>query len=74
MGSWKEYKCHLEWTEGHIWVSEKTVVTQNVRFFYKYVLLFEGKVIKWEMGIDRIADLTILPTGSTKEMIKNKDI
>jgi hypothetical protein len=55
-------------------MSEKPVVTQNSRFFYKYVLMNEGKMVKWEMGIDRIADLTILPTGNTQVIIKDKDI
>ena len=74
LGAWKEYKCNLVWTEGHIWVSKEPVVTKSSRFFYKYVLLNEGKMVKWEMGIDRIADLTILPTGNTQVIIKDKDV
>lgn len=64
LGLWKEYKCHLVWTEGHIWVSEAPIITKSNKFFYKYVLLDEGKMVKWEMGIDRIADLSILPEKS----------
>ena len=33
------------------------------KFFYKYVLLDGGKMTKWEHGIDRIADLSIMPTS-----------
>ena len=40
------------------------MVTKSNKFFYKYVLLDEGKMVKWEMGIDRIADLSILPEKS----------
>ena len=29
LGSWKEYKCHLTWTEGHIWVSKDPIITKN---------------------------------------------
>jgi hypothetical protein len=31
-------------------------------------------MVKWEMGIDRIADLSILPTGTTEVIIKDKDV
>jgi hypothetical protein len=25
LGSWKEFKCLLKWTEGHFWVTEKPI-------------------------------------------------
>ena len=27
LGNWKEFKCHMKWTEGHIWVTERPLVT-----------------------------------------------
>lgn len=60
LGKWKEYKCHLTWTEGHIWVTKEPLVTKSNKFFYKYALLNEGELVQWEMGIDRIADLSIM--------------
>ena len=65
LGVWKSYKCHLKWTEGHIWVSERPLfVKMNQSIFqYKYALLWEKdlKLLKIERGVDRIADLKILP-------------
>lgn len=61
LGEWKECKAFMKWTEGHIW---KLMVPLNVskRYFkYKYVILAQGKIVKWEAGIDRLADLAILP-------------
>ena len=39
LGAWKTYKCHMTWTEGHIWVLEKPIITSEPYFFYKYVLM-----------------------------------
>jgi|TARA_B110000305_G_C19437601_1_gene639903 hypothetical protein len=27
MGKWKDLKCKLWWTEGHIWVTEDPIIT-----------------------------------------------
>lgn len=61
LGKWKEYKCHLIWTEGHIWRSAKPIVVRESYFEYKYVLLEDEKVVAWEEGVNRIADLDALP-------------
>mmetsp|Transcript_5298 Transcript_5298/g.8930 ORF Transcript_5298/g.8930 Transcript_5298/m.8930 type:complete len:117 (+) Transcript_5298:471-821(+) len=57
----------MKWTEGHIWVSERPLITNNYYFQYKYVLLDEEKtnLIAWERGVDRIADLEILPKATS---------
>ena len=39
LGVWVEYKCHLEWTEGHIWRSVEPILVRESYFEYKYVLL-----------------------------------
>jgi hypothetical protein len=56
----------MRWTEGHIWISEKPLITNNYYFQYKYVLLDKDrtKFLAWERGVDRIADLEILPEFS----------
>ena len=28
LGQWNEYKCHLRWTEGHLWVTDKPILTR----------------------------------------------
>lgn len=63
LGTWKELKCHMTWTEGHIWVIDKPIVTNQPFFSYKYVLMDNDKkdMVKWEAGIDRIAELRLLP-------------
>lgn len=81
LGKWKEYKCHLIWTEGHIWRSAQPIVVRESYFEYKYVLLENDKVVAWEEGVNRIADLDALPevkdfkdiemANSTPNMAKN---
>lgn len=63
LGNWQKYLCKLKWTEGHIWKSEEPLEMQESRFEYKYVLLNEDdqENIQWEQGVNRIADLNILP-------------
>ena len=66
LGSWREYKCHMQWTEGHVWVTKNPLVTSKSYFSYKYVLFQESKVKRWEKGIDRIADLRLLTCDKQK--------
>ena len=71
LGVWKEYKCHLEWTDGHIWRSVEPIIVRESYFEYKYVMLEEDKVIAWEEGVNRIADLDALPEVTDKVALKN---
>jgi hypothetical protein len=41
LGNWMNF-INLKWTEGHVWVSEKPIVTENPVFKYKYLLLENG--------------------------------
>lgn len=61
LGEWKEFVCKLKWTEGHNWVTEKPIESTMPFFQYKYVVL-DGKdqPKKWEEGLNRIADVTLL--------------
>lgn len=60
LGMWKEYVYDLAWTPGHVWVSKEPIVSQDDQFQYKYVLMKDGKVEKWERGVNRIADFKVL--------------
>lgn len=61
LGSWKEYDCHLQWTTGHLWKSVEPLYVTSSCFQYKYVLLENDEMVKWEEGCNRIADLDALP-------------
>ena len=66
LGKWKEFKHHLRWTEGHIWESITPLITHSYFFQYKYALLDKNatELINWEKGVDRLADLEIMPDHS----------
>ena len=61
LGNWKGHKHMLKWTEGHIWVSEKPLITNQRHFCYKYRVLEDNEVRHWEDGIDRICQPELLP-------------
>lgn len=71
MGSDRDMtKCPLKWTEGHIWVTEKPILTRTPVFRYRYVLIDEAsdnQVKDQERGVRRIADLASLQGGNTTE-------
>lgn len=81
LGNWTEFKCHLTWTNDHVWTSVKPVLIseQEDIFQYKYVVLHENdhRLLDFEKGLDRVADLKILPEiKSPKEdnVIKNVEL
>ena len=59
LGHWKEFKAHMKWTEGHVWVLSGMKINEAV-FQYKYVVMKDGKPDRWEQGFNRIADLRLL--------------
>lgn len=63
LGNWKQATCKLKWQPGDFWVTEKPIETTKYYFTYKYVLWDKNsdKLISWERGIDRIADLEVIP-------------
>ena len=68
LGGWKdENMCKLEWTEDHVWKTTKPIKTQRGHFLYKYVVMEEGRRIKVEEGIDRIADVLLLSKQQTNQ-------
>jgi hypothetical protein len=52
---------NLKWTEGNIWKLAAPLHVSKRYFKYKYVILQQGSIVKWEAGIDRLADLAVLP-------------
>ena len=63
LGNWLNYKCKMKWTPGHVWQMEMPLILRDDTrpfFNYKYVLMEHEKMIRWESGVDRIADLRIL--------------
>ena len=52
-----EDKIALKWTEGHIWVSERPVITRNNCFRYKYVMIDQLSNDRDDEKVFRIADL-----------------
>jgi len=64
----------MRWTEGHVWVLDEAIQTQQPHFTYKYVLMEDDEILKWESGIDRIADLELLPdlTKKTSDFVKKQ--
>lgn len=61
LGKWnkKAILYHLQWTDGHRWVSKEPLLTSSQHFRYKYVVCHDMKFKEYERGIDRIADLAI---------------
>jgi hypothetical protein len=39
LGMWKEFKCKMVWTEGHVWRTVNPLITSEPAFRYKYALL-----------------------------------
>jgi len=72
LGNWQDLRCFMKWTEGHIWVLDSPIQTLEPHFTYKYVIFEDDKIVKFEDGIDRIADLELLPDLSkpTSEFVK----
>ena len=49
--------------DGNTWESISPLVTYSFYFQYKYSLLTNNRseVIDWERGVDRLADLELMP-------------
>lgn len=54
LGNWKELKCKLKWTSGHIW--EKTLnINEDIKSFYYKFVCYDSKTLskRWEQGNNR---------------------
>jgi len=60
IGEWKKF-VELKWTEGDLWETKVPIQTRKSHFYYKFILMNNGEKVKFEEGVDRIADLVILP-------------
>jgi hypothetical protein len=76
LGEWKECLAPMKWTEGNIWKLIVPLRVSKLYFKYKYVIVEGGKIVQWEKGIDRLADLAICPEinidGSSKFQTSEK--
>lgn len=56
----------MEWKSGDLWVSSSPLRTNISHFNYKYAVFRNNykERIGWERGVDRIADLKVLPDKS----------
>lgn len=59
LGEWKQCNAIMKWTEGNIWKLTTPLHVSKRYFKYKYVIVEGGKMVQWEKGIDRLADLAI---------------
>lgn len=60
LGKWVDYKCHLDWHEGHYWMNQQPILTDSAHFQYKYVRYRHDHIVLWEKGINRIANLQMM--------------
>ena len=75
LGKWDEFKCEMTWTEGHYWITDDLRIKSASHFQYKYAVKRDGDWdATWEMGIDRIADLAILPAMNESTDGEVKDV
>ena len=76
LGEWKECLAPMKWTEGNIWKLIVPLRVSKMYFKYKYVVVEGGKMVQWEKGIDRLADLAICPEinidGTSKSQTSEK--
>ena len=58
LGNWNEYKAlNMNWNEGNIW--KANIEDDNIKCFeYKFIILENGIIKKWEDGINRYFSLT----------------
>ena len=63
LGNWTEKKCWMRQTDGDFWITEKPIITNKHFFKMKFCVVANDRqtVLHWENGIDRIADLELLP-------------
>ena len=65
LGSWDVRKAiKMTWCDGHIWKADNISISEangdKTYFMYKYILLHEGHLQRYERGLDRIADVKLL--------------
>jgi hypothetical protein len=56
----------MKWTDGHVWVLDNPIVSSVPYFSYKYVIMEDDQDLKWENGMNRIADLEMLGSSTSK--------
>ena len=55
-----------------MWISPKPLITRQYFFHYKYAVVNnDDYVIRWERGVDRCADLEIMPENCVTSEYQN---
>ena len=66
----------MKWTEGHVWVSEKPLITTQPFFRYSYLMMnldSTTKIDNKETGVSRIADLASIGSHGDQYHGRNDD-
>mgnify|MGYP000689231881 CR=1 FL=1 len=67
LGNWQSYVFFLKQLDDHTWSTEQPIVTYVPHFTYKYALIYDqNNEAQVEQGLQRIADLVILPELTTQ--------
>lgn len=62
LGNWRDFACKMTEIEDDLWITDNLRISSATYFQYKYVVRRCGTHDAiWEKGMDRIADLAILP-------------
>lgn len=61
LGNWKTPVYPLTLTTDNLWISKMPLITKDAYFCYKYAIFKGADLIGWETGVDRIADLVVMP-------------
>lgn len=69
LGKWKQPIHLMDWTAGDLWVSKQPVTLRTFNFNYKYAIFKNNYKdhIGWERGVDRIADLEVIPDDDSSK-------
>lgn len=76
LGTWKQPVYPMTLTTDNLWVSKMPLVTRDNYFTYKYAVFKNNgaDLIGWETGVDRIADLVIMPDHRKYKYNHNSDL
>jgi hypothetical protein len=66
-------KIPLKWTEGHIWVSERPVITSSQFFKYKYIMIDQRSKNRDDETNYRVADMDVMSGYQNSNRINMED-
>ena len=63
----------MKWTDGHIWVSERPVITNSAWFRYKYIMVDQKTRNRHDEKTFRICDVGAMGSLESSRYIKMED-